>query len=194
MLPQAYLSQVPASATPPAVNAVMDYIGAQFSNQASIDPNYLRNLQASLYSRDSTRDGYTVQALLLLGIVQRAHDQTDLAYATFNEAIDLALHLGMNRATFALVNSQGSLIVQEMWRRVWWELYVNDLLLAGYRHDTYSRMYAAETDIELPWEEGNYGSCTVRTLNMMFLTRLTSLTAHRFVLDEGFRSVDFFRG
>ena len=129
VVPQAYLPQLSASA-PAILDAVVNYVGAQYSRRARSNPQYLQKLQSCLFPLDSQPNGYTVLGLLLLGIVQRAHDQNDLAFATFSHATSIAFHLGMNQSNFARINSGGSPIVEEMWRRVWWELYVNGLLVS----------------------------------------------------------------
>ena len=146
---------------PAAFEAVIDYVGAQYSTKARTDPKYLHHLQACLYGKDAKRDAYMVQALTLLGVVYRAQDQNDLAQTTFTQATELALQLGMNRSSFAHINGGGDMVIQEMWRRVWWELYVNELMLAAFRHDVYSQMNIIEMDVELPWEESDYRACRV---------------------------------
>ena len=162
MIPRLYFPRIPVNAIPPAVDAIMDYVGGQYNAKARADPKYLHNLQACLFAPDAKRDAYAVQALTLLGIVYRAQDQNDLALSTFSQATDLALQLGMHRVSFARLNSGGDPVIQEMWRRVWWELYVNELLLAAFRHDTFSRMTVVEPmDVELPWEESSYRTCAV---------------------------------
>jgi hypothetical protein len=163
MIPRVYFPRIPVNAVPPAVDAIMDYVGAQYSAKARADPKYLHQLQNVIFGPDAKRDAYTVQALTLLGIVYRAQDQNEPAQSTFGQATELALQLGMHRSSFAQLNSGGDPVIAEMWRRVWWELYINELLLAAFRHDTFSRMTTIEPmDVELPWEEANYRSCTVR--------------------------------
>lgn len=161
MFPQAFLARVPAHGIPAVVEMIIDYVGAQYSVKARAEAKYLHNLQACLYAKDTKRDAYMVQALTLLGIVYRAQDQNDMALSTFAQATDLALQLGMHRASFSRLNCGGEIVVQEMWRRVWWELYVNELMLAAFRHDVYSRMNTIEVDVELPWEENEYRTCQV---------------------------------
>lgn len=162
MIPRAYFPRMPANAIPPAVEAVMDYVGSQYSARARNDPRYLSILQSSVYGQEARQDAYTVQALTILGIVYRAQDQNDAACTTFSAAVDLALHLGMHRASFAHLNGNGDAVLEEMWRRVWWELYVNELLLAAFRHETFSRVSAVEgMDVKMPWEESNYRNCNV---------------------------------
>ena len=161
LLPQAYLPHISQSAMPPQVQAAMHYIGSQFSNVARNDAQYLQRFRDSLFASGGDRNRFTVQALILLGVVQRGQDRNDLASDTFNQAIDLAVHLGMNRASFAQENSEGSVVIQEMWRRVWWELYVNDAILAEVRQSSFFRMSSIESDVGLPWEEADYRSCSV---------------------------------
>ena len=163
VLPRGYVSRTPAAIMPESVIAAMSYVGSQYSTKARGDPSHLRRLQEALFSKDAKRDGHMVQAFLILGIVQRAQDENELAAATFSHAANIAVSLGMNRSSFASTNSGDCPVLEEMWRRVWWELYVNDILLAAMRHDTFSYMYSAEADVGLPWEEDQYRTCTVST-------------------------------
>ena len=165
MIPRAFFPRLSANAIPPVVDAILDYVGSQYDVKAKKDPKYLSNLQMCLYAQDARQDAYTVQALTLLGIVYRAQDQNDPACSAFASAIDLALRLGMHRADFAQLHDGGDPVIGEMWRRVWWELYVNELLLAAFRHETFSNVSNIEgMDVEMPWEEINYRNCTVSNL------------------------------
>lgn len=161
LIPHAFLPQIQASTMPLAVEAIMCYIGAQYNSFARRDPSHLQRLQAALFSPTAGRNRFVVQALVLLGVVQRAQDRNDLAYETFGQALDIAMELGMNQASFARENSEGSPVIEEMWRRVWWELYINDAMLAATRQDGYSRMQAIEMDAGLPCEESSYRGCNV---------------------------------
>ena len=161
MLPRDYTARTSAAIVPDSVKAAMNYVGSQYSTSARQNPSHLKRLQDSLFSKDSASDGWTVMALLILGIVQRAQDNNDLAAVTLAHAAAIANDLGMNRSEYASAMGGGCPILEEMWRRVWWELYVNDILLAAMRHDTFSRMYSAEADVGLPWEESQYKACTV---------------------------------
>jgi hypothetical protein len=126
LVPEAYYSAQPRSSIEPCIIAVMDYIGAQYSSVK--DMEYLQTvLEQSLYTIAQPKTGHRVQALLLYAIAQHSQDRTHQACKTLDEAIDLALQLGMDSASFAQVHGQGSNTLQESWRRTWWELYAPSL-------------------------------------------------------------------
>jgi Fungal specific transcription factor domain/Fungal Zn(2)-Cys(6) binuclear cluster domain len=161
LIPQLFLPQIQPSMMPAPVEAAMYYIGAQYNSLTRDDTSYLQRLQNTLFSTTAEQSRFAVQAMVLLGIAQRAHDRNDLAYETFGRAMDLAIELGMNRASFASENNEGSPVIEEMWRRVWWELYINDAMLAASRQDEYFRMHDVEMDVGLPCKEIEYRNCTV---------------------------------
>jgi hypothetical protein len=71
-------------------------------------------------------------------------------------AVDMALELGMNRQEFSVNNGEGCNVLEESWRRTWWELYVIDGLLAAIHQRNTFRLYNIPTDVPLPCEEVDY--------------------------------------
>jgi hypothetical protein len=135
----------------------MDYIGALYSLESSTQ-HLLCALEDCLFPQASQTSGYTVQALLLLAVVQHSQDKTENACKTLDKAVDLALQLGMNLESYAQIHGKESLVLQESWRRTWWELYVIDGMLATVHQRKSFRMHAAYTDMSLPCEESEYQS------------------------------------
>ncbi|KAF4951166.1 hypothetical protein FGADI_7656 [Fusarium gaditjirri] len=53
-------------------------------------------------------------------------------------------------------NGQGILIIEESWRRTWWELYVVDALMSGVHQTNIFVLHDVPTDVGLPCEEDQY--------------------------------------
>jgi hypothetical protein len=137
----------------------MRYIGSHYYP----DARFKEEFQPAAYTvlSDSTpRDGFKVQGLLLLAILEHAHGQEENAQLNMRVAIDLALELGMNRSSFACVSSKGSSVLAESWRRTFWELYVVEGLLAAMRDQTSFHLFSQKTDVRLPCVEELYNSAS----------------------------------
>ncbi|KKY25919.1 putative c6 zinc finger domain containing protein [Diplodia seriata] len=99
-----------------------------------------------------------VQALLLYAIGLKANDRGSMADDMLSKAIDIALAIGMNDREFAIRNGCGNRLLEESWRRTWWELYVADGFFAGVSQRTNFRLRDVPTDVPLPCEEVEYAS------------------------------------
>ncbi|KAI9679757.1 MAG: hypothetical protein M1817_004771 [Caeruleum heppii] len=100
--------------------------------------------------------GFAVQALLFLAIAVHCNDDFDEARSILNQAIEIALHIGMQSRTYSAAFGEGSRVLEESWRRTWWGLYVTDGVFAGIRHRPTFSLWTVETDVELPCEESHY--------------------------------------
>ncbi|KAH8822083.1 hypothetical protein F5884DRAFT_769917 [Xylogone sp. PMI_703] len=112
----------------------------------------------NLFNEYTIRNAYTVQAMLLFGIGMHANNFHHEAARCLRLASDLAINLGMHRKEFAINHGEGNQIVEESWRRTWWEIYVLDGLLAGICPLHHFDLYGMESDVPLPCEESEYNS------------------------------------
>lgn len=70
----------------------------------------------------------------------------------------MALDLGMNRSDFATQHRRNDPILEESWRRTWWEVYITDAHIAGSTHTYPFRTTGIQMDVRLPCEEEEYES------------------------------------
>lgn len=98
-------------------------------------------------------DGYQVQCMLLLSITAHAHGNFLDAIRIIKSATSLALKLGMNRHSFSVVHGYGSPLLEEMWRRCYWELFVVESLLCALIEES-AELYENASDVPLPYDEG----------------------------------------
>lgn len=138
-----------------SLEAAMRYIGSFYVEQA---PTIALGLEAErlVYIMDKAQDGFRVQALLVLAIGLDGYTCQEKALQVLLDAQNLALELGMNKRDFALMNSNGSSILGESWRRTWWELYVIDGMIAGVHQRSSFRLNEMYHDVALPCEEKEY--------------------------------------
>lgn len=106
------------------------------------------------------KEGYKVQGIMLFSMSLYARFEQEPALAVINQAIDLALDLGMSRNSFALKDRIGNLIIEESWRKTWWDLCMMDGVLASLNsvHRSF-RLQNAQTDMPLPCKELDYAQC-----------------------------------
>lgn len=140
--------------------AMMRHIGAHFHPDPSFKDMYRRPSHVSLLN-DTPRNGFSVQSLLLSAITDHAHGLEERASTTLRSALQLALELGMNKSSFATGNSSGYYILEESWRRTYWELYVVSGLLASIGGEAGFTLHSQPSDLPLPCGEAAYASAIV---------------------------------
>ena len=157
--------------------SVMQYIGSLFAPSVRSEPFKLQAEQglATVRLRDHVNTGYDVQAVLLYSITAYWSDETETAKGLMDETVRLALGLGMNRKGFATENGRQDPILEESWRRTWWQLYITDAHIAGGTYTYPYRTSHVEMDVHLPCEEQNYETGVSSTLSA-FLRPLLPLT------------------
>lgn len=101
---------------------------------------------------EDKEDGFQVQCMLLLSISAHAHGNFAYAMSIVRSATELAVKLGMHRSCFATTHGQGSVVLEEMWRRTYWELFVVESLLSAQIEGT-ATLYEINSDVPLPCDE-----------------------------------------
>jgi hypothetical protein len=146
-----------------ALEAAMRYVGSFYVSQA---PTVSFGLEAerSVYHVDCPKDGFRVQAMLILAIGLDGYTHQEKALQILLNAQDIALEIGMNKREFAFINGNGSAVLEESWRRTWWEMYVVDGMIAGVHQRSTFRMKELVSDVTLPCEEKEYISGVSQSL------------------------------
>ncbi|KAG5660340.1 hypothetical protein KAF25_002946 [Fusarium avenaceum] len=101
-------------------------------------------------------DGFSVQARLLLIIGLDGNRQRKRAERLMTEARDISIQIRLNTDRFAATHGQGVPILEESWRRTWWELYIVDALMSGVHQTDIFALYGVPADVALPCEESQY--------------------------------------
>ncbi|KAF7163905.1 hypothetical protein CNMCM6106_000677 [Aspergillus hiratsukae] len=140
--------------------AVMKYIGS-LHNALTPSSKLKDHVEAELaVVRDTNHvvSPFTVQAVLLYSIAVYWCDETTKGLDLLEEAIQMALDLGMNRSDFAVQHGRNDPILEESWRRTWWQVYITDAHIAGSTHTYPFRTTGIHMDVHLPCEEEDYES------------------------------------
>ncbi|MCJ1311211.1 hypothetical protein MMC25_004882 [Agyrium rufum] len=160
--PKRFLRENPTWRFPAPLEAVVSYIGASYSDRANL-PFWQARVEAALAAQQSFFDAYTVQAKLLLALAYHAHALDEEAEKTLSEAVDHGLNLGMHKPSFARRHNEGYVVLEESWRRTWWELFVMDGLFAAFHQRPSFRLNQIKSDVGLPSEEADYEACQPMT-------------------------------
>ncbi|KAJ4128937.1 hypothetical protein NW768_007462 [Fusarium equiseti] len=134
--------------------AAIRWIGSLYIEQET-SPSLFREA-FRLIDGNTVKDGFLVQARLLLVIGLDGNRRLEKARKLMAEARDISVQIEMNSQAFATTNGQGSPIVEESWRRTWWELYVVDALMSGVHQTDIFTLYDVPSNVALPCEEHQY--------------------------------------
>jgi hypothetical protein len=153
--PRSYLLELLRTRPLARLEAAIRYVGSNYVKDASKE-YILQEVTSLLSSKDVARDGFTVQAMLLLAIGLDGNCELKKASDLLIQAQDLALEIGMQLRDFAEINGEGSSVMEESWRRTWWELYAVDGMIAGVHQQSSFRLNEMPSNVLLPCEEQEY--------------------------------------
>ena len=116
-----------------SITLVMRYIGSLFDT--GIDPEPYREIARSSLpvspSQNITMTPHGVQAMLLYSIAVFWCNGITEGIDILGMAIKGALDLGMHLENFATGHGHGNSLLEESWRRTWWQIYLTEGNIAG---------------------------------------------------------------
>lgn len=141
------------------LQSVVHFIGSHYS--ASHSGDSLREQTAAALRDKSEKSAYMVQARLLFAIAIHARGEPSEGQAMLQDAIDLALSLGMNTKDFATLNGNSSPCLEESFRRTWWELFVTEGIMTAIHRKPVMKTRSVVQEVLLPCEDSTYtdGAC-----------------------------------
>lgn len=105
---------------------------------------------------DTVQDAFSVQCLLLNSIALYWCGQEQSSREEMDHAINIALSISMHSRAFATANGLESPVLEESWRRTWWQLCIVDAYYAAMLHQTSPLMRRPDITTALPCEESDY--------------------------------------
>ncbi|PTB35865.1 uncharacterized protein TrAFT101_010717 [Trichoderma asperellum] len=141
-----------------------NFSGQLFLMITFIGSLYIHDPQSSEYKTQAEEsfdlalspNGFTVQALLLLSLTLEWTGENERAAAVLERAKKMGLEIGMQHRDFASRHGRGETVLEESWRRTWWELFVVDAMFAGIRHLPTFTLWGIDNDVDIPCEEELY--------------------------------------
>jgi hypothetical protein len=144
---------------PPYLQLVVRFIGSHYS--ASHSGDLLRTQTATALQDAIHMSPHMVQARLLFAIAIHARGESNEALSMLQNAIELAITIGMNKREFASLHGGASACMEESLRRTWWELFVVEGVMSAIHRKPSLRSSAVTLGTLLPCEEATYtdGAC-----------------------------------
>lgn len=138
---------------------VVQFIGSHYSASQSGDP--LRIQTARALKDSSERTAFMVQARLLFAIAVHARGEPNEGLAMLQDAIELAISLGMNTKLFSSSNGGSIPCLEESFRRTWWELFVVEGIMSAIHRRSTMKTTTVASEVLLPCEDSTYtdGAC-----------------------------------
>jgi hypothetical protein len=136
--------------------AAIRYVGSLFIDAGPSRAMFFDEAVRLAYEPSCPKDGFLVQTLLLLLIGLDGSCQQEKAREILGDVERIAIQLALNTRQFATLNGRGNPILEESWRRTWWDLYVVDGMVAGVHRQTNFLLFDMPSDVALPCEEHQY--------------------------------------
>lgn len=162
-LPRAYLGTLVSDMASHAVLlpliSTLRYIGSMYglSDQSFQLRDRARRSVAELPA-DLCSSPFIAQCRLLMSIALYWSGERAESRLEIDGAIRIALDLGMFRREFAKQHGRGDPVLEECWRRTWWQLYTVDANYAAiFRLPTFPT-FEVDATTDLPCEESDYES------------------------------------
>ncbi|KAH7120364.1 N-terminal binuclear Zn cluster-containing/DNA binding domain-containing protein [Dactylonectria estremocensis] len=177
VLPKDYLLPlVNGEPTIDALVATVRWIGSSFVEPAAVRAKLLDEAYQLVYKPNTPKDGFTVQAMLLLIIGLDGDRKREKVHILLTDIQNLAVHIGLNKRWYASANGRNMPVLEESWRRTWWDLYIVDALIAGVHRSTNFNMFTIPADVALPCEESEFLSGYIpQPLNLEDMDNITFL-------------------
>lgn len=156
ILPREYLLRLAKDGAVDHLMAAVRFIGSLYIDVGPSRSIFLEEAVRLAYAPTCPKDGHLVQTLLLLIIGLDGSCQQDKATQLLADAERTAVDIALNTRQFATMHGRGSAVLEESWRRTWWELYVVDGMIAGVHRTTSFLLFDIPADVPLPCEESQF--------------------------------------
>ena len=159
VLPKDYFIRILKDGTAPNLNivmAAMRYVGSMYLDAGPARASYLDEALRLCYLPGTPKDGFLIQALLLIIIGLDGEREQAKARELLADCERFAIEIDLNKREFATIHGRGNPVLEESWRRTWWDFYVVDGLIAGVHRMTKFLLFGVQADVGLPCEEQQY--------------------------------------
>ena len=136
--------------------AAMRYIGSLYIDVSPARAMFFDEAMRLAYLPSCAKDGFLVQTLIMLIVGLDGSCDQERARQLLADVERIALDIGLNQRDFASTNGRGNPVIEESWRRTWWDLFVVDGMIAGVHRMTNFILFDVSADVALPCEEHQY--------------------------------------
>ncbi|KAI0813088.1 hypothetical protein GGR55DRAFT_639204 [Xylaria sp. FL0064] len=143
--------------------AVMRLVGSLYSHP-ELTPQLQDKVAEGFQAvKDLAPDPFLAQCHLLYSIALYWSAEKVKARGEIDAAIEIVLKLGMNHREFASEHGYGDAVLQESFRRTWWQVFCIDAYYAAIKRSPTFTLCEVDTDTDLPCEEDEYESGSIPT-------------------------------
>lgn len=159
--------------------AVMRFIGSLYCQSGQADRRREEaNVVLAAQTQPHLQDPFMVQAYFINSIALYWCGEPDRSREEMDRAIRIALELNMQCQGFAVAHGEGDPVLQESWRRTWWQIYIVDAYYAAMKHESTYSAYEVDVTTDLPCEENQYSSGVCILPHRSLLTRPSHIPLH----------------
>lgn len=156
VLPKEWFFRILADTNVEPLLAAMRWVGSLFVDVGPARAAFYDEAMRLVQDPSAKKDGFLVQALILLIVGTDGNCQQEKARQLLADAERIALEIELNSRSFATVHGRGIPILEESWRRTWWDLYIVDGMVAGVHRQTNFLLFDVPADVGLPCEEHQF--------------------------------------
>lgn len=143
--------------------AVMRFIGSIFNKSTS--KSYPNSIQLELIATDTITEAtpephcfFLVQCHLLFSIALYWRENPIKSCQHLSSAVEMAINAGMFDRQFAAQHGGDDPVMEESWRRTWWQVYIIDAYHAAINGSRIFQCLTVNLTTEIPCEEDEYES------------------------------------
>lgn len=153
VLPKPYLLALVGDLSLEPLLAATRWVGSLFIDVGAARQSLFQEAYRLVYDPQRLKDGFVVQAMMLLIVALDGNCERDKAREILGGVETLALQIGLNTRAFANIHGRNLPVMEESWRRTWWDLFIIDGMMAGVHRVTNFLLYDVPADVPLPCEE-----------------------------------------
>ncbi|OLN81823.1 hypothetical protein CCHL11_08898 [Colletotrichum chlorophyti] len=156
VLPKEWLLRIMRDTNIEPLLAAIRWVGSLFLEVGPARAGFMDEALRLVQDPATPRDGFVVQALIALIVGLDGNCEQEKARNLLADAERIALEIGLNTREYAIQYGRGLPILEESWRRTWWDLFVVDGMVAGVHRQTNFLLFDVPADAALPCEEHQY--------------------------------------
>lgn len=170
VLPKEHLLRMAKERDLEPLLAAMRWAGSLYFEAGPARASFLDEAMRLVYAEDVVKDGFLVQAMLIILIGLDGSCQQERTREILSDVERIAIEIGLYSRSYAVTHGHGNAMLEESWRRTWWDLFVVDGMVAGVHRQTNFLLFDIVADAGLPCEEHQYQSgVSVATVSSVLL-------------------------
>ncbi|ORY59247.1 N-terminal binuclear Zn cluster-containing/DNA binding domain-containing protein [Pseudomassariella vexata] len=158
VLPKEHLLKMAKDRNLDHLFAAMRWAGSLYFEVGPLRATFFDEAMRLCYDEDTPKDGFLVQALVILIICLDGCAENEKARDILSDVERIAIEIGLYQRPYATLHGRSNPTLEESWRRTWWDLFVVDGMVAGVHRATNFLLFDIVADVGLPCEEFEYTS------------------------------------